>query len=94
MSTFKLYEQNQTLLFPANIGDKIEKKHIARVISKLIDKLDTTEIENSYSAKGCNAYHPKMLLKISRGSSPCKVRIISSLIFTSPKSALRYLNRS
>lgn len=64
MAKFKEYHQNQIMLMPPSLDEKIDRKHIARYISQVIDELDTGEIDNSYSELGCNAYQPKMLLKL------------------------------
>jgi transposase len=52
------------MLLPPSLEEKIPEKHIARYISKVVDDLDISEIDKKYSEKGCNAYHPKMLLKV------------------------------
>ncbi len=61
---FKEYNQNQTQLLPRSLEESIEKDHIARLISQVIDEMDTSFIENTYSNIGQNAYHPKALLKV------------------------------
>lgn len=64
MAKFKNYIQDQIMLLPPNIGDKIDDNHIARFISMAIDKMSLAEIESSYSELGCRAYSPRMLLKV------------------------------
>jgi transposase len=61
---FKAYRQNQIMLMPPRLDDKIPQEHLARYIDKVIDQLDIKEIEDSYSDLGCPAYHPQMLLKV------------------------------
>ncbi|MBI2644788.1 transposase [Candidatus Uhrbacteria bacterium] len=61
---FKLYAQNQVQLLPPNLSDMIEKDHAARLISSVVDEMDISAIERSYSSQGCRAYHPAMLLKV------------------------------
>jgi transposase len=61
---FKEYNQNQTQLLPRNLEESIEKDHIARLISQVIDEMDTSFIESAYSNIGQRAYHPKALLKV------------------------------
>jgi transposase len=64
MSKFKKYHQNQIMLLPPNLEEKVAQGHLARYISQVVDELDTTEIESRYSEAGCPAYHPKMLIKL------------------------------
>jgi transposase len=61
---FKEYRQNQIMLIPPRIDDKIPQDHLARYIDKVVDQIDIKEIEDSYSDLGCHAYHPQMLLKV------------------------------
>ena len=61
---FKEYRQNQMMLMPPSLDDKIPQDHLARYISKVVDQLNLKEIEDGYSDLGCHAYHPRMLLKV------------------------------
>jgi transposase len=64
MPKFKHYNQNQIQLLPPNLSDLIEYDHIARLINQVIDEIDLSFIENTYSSDGQRAYHPKMLFKV------------------------------
>lgn len=64
MPKFKEYHQNQMMLMPPSLEEKIASDHIARYISQVVDELDTGVIEKNYSELGCPAYHPKMLIKL------------------------------
>ena len=61
---FKNYDQNQVQLLPANLNESISGDHLARLISKVVDDMDTSSIEQTYSPEGQRAYHPKMLIKV------------------------------
>lgn len=61
---YKEYRQNQIMLMPPNLDEKVSQDYLARYISRVVDKLDITSIERSYSELGCHAYHPRMLLKV------------------------------
>jgi transposase len=61
---FKPYTQNQAQLLPSSLSDMIEKDHTARLISSVVDEMDLSAIEQSYSSQGCKAYHPALLLKV------------------------------
>lgn len=64
MVKFKEYNQNQMMLLPPNLEDKVPQEHIARFISQVVDQLDIKEIESQYTDGGCRAYHPRLLVKI------------------------------
>jgi transposase len=64
MPKFKEYHQNQIMLLPPSLEEKVARDHLARYISQVVDEMDTTEIERRYSETGCPAYHPKMLIKL------------------------------
>ncbi len=52
------------LVLPPSVYDFIPKKHLARLIDKVIETLDTTFIEDKYSELGQNTYHTKILIKL------------------------------
>jgi transposase len=64
MAKFKEYHQNQIMLMPPSLEEKVPEGHLARYISNVVDELDIDEIEEGYSAIGCRAYHPRMLIKL------------------------------
>lgn len=61
---FKIYSQDQLSLLPSDLSASMEKDHLARLISRVIDDMDCSFLETMYSSMGQHAYHPKMLLKI------------------------------
>lgn len=61
---FKRYDQKQQLLLPLSLEEFVPENHIARVLNDIIDAVDISEIESTYSEEGCPAYHPRLLLKI------------------------------
>ena len=61
---FKRYDQKQQFLLPLNLEEFVSKDHISRVLNDLIDDIDISTIESTYSEKGCPAYNPRLLLKI------------------------------
>ncbi|MBM3120436.1 MAG: transposase [Chloroflexi bacterium] len=64
MAKYKTYTQHQVMLLPPRLEEKVPPKHLARMVSQVVDELDITEIERSYSDLGCRDYHPMMLLKM------------------------------
>ena len=64
MTRFKEYRQEQMMLMPASLEEKVAPGHLARYVSRAIDEIDLRDIEDSYSELGRHAYHPRMLIKI------------------------------
>ncbi len=63
MPKFKSYNQNQLMLLPPDIRDCLSKDHICFVINDIVDNLDISCIERTYSENGAPAYNPVMLIK-------------------------------
>jgi len=61
---FKPYVQNQTVLLPQSLEEMIPERHLVRVVSATIDKMDVSPLLASYKGGGASAYHPVMLLKV------------------------------
>ncbi|WP_245966150.1 IS1182 family transposase, partial [Thermaurantimonas aggregans] len=51
-------------LFPENIFDKIPEDHPVRLVDKVVDALDISQILKKYKGGGTSAYHPRMMLKV------------------------------
>jgi transposase len=64
MAKFKGYYQNQIMLMPPSLEEKVPEGHLARYISRVVDELDLREVEGGYSELGCRAYDPRMVLKV------------------------------
>jgi transposase len=64
MQKFKPANNTQYFLLPPSVEDFIKEGHLARVVSEVVDELDTSTIENRYSYLGQKSYHPKLLLKL------------------------------
>ena len=64
MPKFKEYSQSQTMLLPPNIMDWIPEDHQCFVINEIVDKLNISCVEDTYSNQGASAYDPRMFVKI------------------------------
>lgn len=64
VATFKIYNQNQPMLLPPDLGELIDNNHPVRVINAVLDNLDIGCIEKKYLGGGTSSYHPRMLLKV------------------------------
>ena len=63
--TFRPYAPEQTLLLPPALQDWVPESHLARFLSDVVDSLDLSEIENSYTEeRGYPPYHPAMMIKV------------------------------
>ena len=49
MPKFKPYRKNQVMLFPETIDDYVPKNHLSKMISNIVEQLDTKDIEDKYS---------------------------------------------
>ena len=61
---FKTYSQHQTSLFPTDLSTLVPEDHPVRVLNKIIDQLDLTELLGEYSVRGASNFHPRMMLKV------------------------------
>src|SRR3989441_6821556 len=65
MKTFRPYEPDQLLLMPPSLGDWVPEDHLARFVSELVDTLDLSAIEDTYTEeRGYPPYHPCMMVKV------------------------------
>ncbi|KQC10532.1 MAG: hypothetical protein APR54_11900 [Candidatus Cloacimonas sp. SDB] len=64
MPKFKPYRKDQVMLFPKTIDEYVPQNHLSRLICHIVEELDTSNIEVTYSSLGQNTYHPKILLKL------------------------------
>lgn len=61
---YKPYHQNQPLLIPLNLEEMVPQDHLVRQVDEIIDRIDTSILNEQYQGGGTSAYHPVMLLKI------------------------------
>jgi transposase len=61
---FKEYTQGQVILLPTDLEVQIPPKHLVRVVSTAIEKMDLSRLLAQYKGGGTSSYHPKMLLKV------------------------------
>ena len=57
-------EVNQRLLFPTNIFDLLPGDHDCFIYDEVFKQLDTSSLEDKYSVRGQNPYHPRLILGI------------------------------
>ena len=65
MKTFRPYEPDQMLLLPPSLSDWVPEDHLARFVSDVVDMLDLSAIEDTYTEeRGFPPYHPCMMVKV------------------------------
>lgn len=57
-------ELNQRVLFPTNVFDLLCEDHECFVYEGIFKQLDTSRVEQKYSVRGQNAYHPRLIVGI------------------------------
>jgi transposase len=63
MAYIKSYH-NQDWLLPPNIEDLIPEDHICYLVEALVESMDFSWFDETYSGPGHPAYHPRILLKL------------------------------
>lgn len=63
-AVFKPYNQGQTMLLPPSLEELIPKKHLVRVVNKVIESMNIEALIRSYKGGGSSAYDPRMMLKV------------------------------
>jgi len=54
MPKFKPDRKNQFMLFPKSIDDYVPENHLSRMIDRVVEELNTKDIEDKYSTLGQN----------------------------------------
>ncbi|MBW2651643.1 MAG: transposase, partial [Deltaproteobacteria bacterium] len=57
-------EFKQRTLFATNIFDLLPADHTSYVYEDIFEQLDTSSVEEKYSVRGQNAYHPRLITGI------------------------------
>jgi transposase len=64
MSRFKLYSPDQAYLLPPSVRDELGSGHLCFFIRGVIERLDMSVFEQSYSAEGGELYAPQLMLAV------------------------------
>ncbi len=57
-------EYNQRLLLPGNVFDLLPDNHECYLYKDIFQQIDTSSLEDMYSPKGQNAYHPRLIVSV------------------------------
>ena len=64
MSRFKVYSPDQAYLLPPSVRDELGEKHLCFFVRGVIERLDMSVFEHSYSAEGGELYAPELMLGV------------------------------
>jgi transposase len=64
MSRFKVYSPDQAYLLPPSVRDELGDKHMCFFVREVVERLDMSVFEQSYSAEGGELYAPQLLLGV------------------------------
>lgn len=64
MSRFKVYSPDQAYLLPPSVRDELGSDHLCFFIRGVIERLDMSVFEQSYSAEGGELYAPELMLAV------------------------------
>jgi len=64
MSRFKVYSPDQAYLLPPSVRDELGSGHLCFFVRGVIERLDMSQFEDSYSAEGGELYAPQLMLGV------------------------------
>ena len=64
MSRFKVYSPDQAYLLPPSVRDELGERHLCFFVRGVIERLDMSVFELSYSAEGGELYAPQLMLGV------------------------------
>jgi transposase len=64
MSRFKVYNPDQAYLLPPSVRDELGEKHLCFFVRGVIERLDMSIFEQSYSPEGGELYAPQLMLAV------------------------------
>lgn len=64
MSRFKCYSPDQAYLLPPSVRDELGSDHLCFFVRELIERLDMSVFERSYSSEGGELYAPQLMLGV------------------------------
>src|ERR1700761_3816856 len=64
MSRFKVYSPDQAYLLPPSVRDELGKKHLCFFVREVVERLDMSGFQQSYSSEGGELYAPELMLGV------------------------------
>ncbi len=69
-ANFRLVDRDTAYLLPPSVDDWLPEDHLARFVVEIVDQLDISTLEGTYTGSESDAYHPRMML----GRTPVRSR--------------------
>lgn len=60
----RYYNNKEFLLFPASIGDYLDKDHLTHIIDEAVEQINLQPLYDKISPVGSPSYHPALMVKI------------------------------
>ena len=64
MSRFRVYNPDQAYLLPPSVRDELGDKHMCFFVREVVERLDMSVFEQSYSPEGGELYAPQLMLGV------------------------------
>ena len=64
MPRFLPYSPDQAYLLPPSVKDELGEDHLSIFLHRVVERLDTSELEHDYSEEGGALYAPELMLKV------------------------------
>lgn len=64
MSRFRMYSPDQAYLLPPSVRDELGSDHLCFFVREVVERLDMSVFEHSYSAEGGELYAPQLMLGV------------------------------
>jgi transposase len=64
MSRFRVYSPDQAYLLPPSVRDELGEKHLCFFVRGVVERLDMSVFEQSYSLEGGELYAPQLMLGV------------------------------
>jgi transposase len=64
MSRFKVYLPDQAYLLPPSVRDELGERHLCFFVRDVVERLDMSVFEQSYSSEGGELYAPELMLGV------------------------------
>src|SRR5580698_53893 len=64
MSRYLPYHPDQAYLLPPNVADELGEDHLCFFVREVVERLDLSAFEQSYSSEGGSLYAPELMLGV------------------------------
>lgn len=61
---FRTIDRETAYLFPPSVQEWLPEKHLARFVVEIVSQLEIRKLEDSYTKRGSEGYHPAMMLAL------------------------------